>query len=60
METQPETTQPSNPVNPPVYIPTYYTVNFVGTDGVALGSQTVVENTTGVTAPEVVLEEASR
>lgn len=60
VETQPETTQPSNPVNPPVYIPTYYTVNFVGTDGVALGSQTVVENTTGVTAPEVVLEEGQQ
>ena len=60
VETQPEAPQPSNPVNPPVYIPTYYTVNFVGTDGVALGSQTVVENTTGVTAPEVVLEEGQQ
>ena len=46
-------TQPEQPVTPPIYIPNYYTVTFVNTDNETIGSQTVVEYTTGLTAPEV-------
>lgn len=46
-------TQPEQPVTPPIYIPNYYTVTFVNTDKETIGSQTVVEYTTGLTAPEV-------
>lgn len=46
-------TQPEQPVTPPIYIPNYYTVTFVNINNNTIGSQTVVEYTTGLTAPEV-------
>lgn len=60
VETEPETQQPEQPVTPPVYIPDIYTVTFVDTANETIDSVTVVENTTGLTAPEVEVTEGQK
>ena len=60
-ETQPDPT-PSQPVTPPIYIPNYYTVTFVDTEGKVLSQETLREYTSDLTvyAPELELAEGQK
>ncbi len=44
---------PSQPVTPPIVIPTYYTVTYLNTDGDVIDTQLVMEHTYGLTAPAI-------
>lgn len=60
VETEPvKNTTPSTPVTPPVYYPTYYTVNFQYTDGTEISTISAVAGS-AVTAPEVTLTEGQQ
>lgn len=60
VETEPvKDTTPSTPVTPPVYYPTYYTVNFQYTDGTEISTTSAVAGS-AVTAPEVTLTDGQQ